>query len=337
VRVLLVFVDGVGLGDADAARNAFAAAPPRTMTALLDGTTPMRRVAPVRARNATLVALDATLGVAGTPMSGTGQTALLTGHNAPAEYGRHFGPWVPSTLRHLLRTQSLLARARTAGFTVAFANAYPEEVVRHAHDVNGDDEPDSERRGTGVVSRATRDAVPSDAGGGRNRRATRFLSAGPPLVALGAGVLDRHTRELERGDAIASEITNDGWREKLGRRSVPAITARRAGQNLARIASHHDVTLFAHYTTDYAGHSKRLDHAVAAIQTVDEFIAGIVGAIDDETLVVVASDHGNIEDITTDHTLNPAIGLVIGSRHAEVAGEWTSVLDVTPGLLAVLG
>jgi hypothetical protein len=330
-------VDGVGLGEPDAARNAFAAAPPRTITALLDGAALVRRAAPVRARNATLVALDATLGVAGTPMSGTGQTALLTGINAPAEYGRHFGPWVPSTLRPVLRSESLLARAQAAGFSVAFANAYPEEVVRHVHGLNGDDVPEGERRGTGVVATASPDSLPSDGGGTRNRRATRFLSAGPPLVALGAGVLNRHTRELERGDAIASEITNDGWRERLGRRSVPVITARRAGQNLARIAAQHDVTLFAHYTTDYAGHSKRLDHAVAAIQTVDEFIAGIAAAIDDQTLVVVTSDHGNIEDITTDHTLNPAIGLILGARHAEIAGEWTSVLDVTPGLLAVLG
>jgi hypothetical protein len=289
----------------------------------------------VLARGATLVALDATLGVTGTPMSGTGQTALLTGRNAAAEYGRHFGPWVPASLRNLLRTESLLARARDADCSVAFANAYPEEVVKHAHELEGYEPPGPERRGTGVVTERAVEVIPPDSAG-RARRATRFLSAGPPLVAIGAGVLNRHTRELERGDAVASEITNDGWREKLGRRSVPPITARRAGQNLARIASLHDLTLFAHYSTDYAGHNQRLDHAVAAIQTVDEFIAGIVAAMDAETLLIVASDHGNIEDITTDHTLNPAIGLAAGYHHAEIAAEWRSLLDVTPALLRLL-
>jgi hypothetical protein len=218
---------------------------------------------------------------------------------------------------------------------VAFANAYPEEVVRSAAEVEAVELAVAERRGTGEAG--SNEGPPADAESTRDRRAARFLAAGPPLAALGAGVLTRQTRELERGDAVASEITNDGWRERLGRRTVPVISARDAGRNLARIASLHDITLFAHYSTDYAGHSQRLDRAVAAIQVVDEFLAGLLAAMPRDALLVVASDHGNIEDITTDHTLNPVIGLAAGHRHGEIAGDWTSILDVTPGILRALG
>jgi hypothetical protein len=80
--------------------------------------------------------------------------------------------------------------------------------------------------------------------------------AGPPLAARGAGVLDRHEEALASGDAVASEIVNDGWRRHLGHVDLPQVTAREAGRNLAAIAGRHDLTLYAHYATDTAGHTK---------------------------------------------------------------------------------
>jgi bisphosphoglycerate-independent phosphoglycerate mutase (AlkP superfamily) len=117
---------------------------------------------------------------------------------------------------------------------------------------------------------------------------------------------------------------------------VPDISARDAGANLARIAARHELTLFAHYATDYAGHQRSMDAAVAAIGVIDEFLAGLIAAMPDDVLLVASSDHGNIEDITTDHTLNPVIGLAAGYRHAEVALEWTSILDIAPAILRLL-
>jgi phosphopentomutase len=169
------------------------------------------------------------------------------------------------------------------------------------------------------------------------RRAERFLNAGPPLAAMGAGLLVRHTAELEHGNAVASEITNEGWRQRLHRRSVPAITAVQAGHNLARIAAANDVTLFAHYSTDYAGHSRRLDVAVSALRKVDDFLGGLLEAMPDDTVVVIASDHGNLEDASTGHTTNPAIGMAFGAGHARLAEHWSAITDVTPSLLDLLG
>lgn len=314
-RVLLFFIDGVGLGVPETAVNPLVVARLPTFSELLDGSTMTLGAAPRTAARASLVALDATLGIEGIPQSGTGQAALLTGANAVAMHGRHFGPWVPSRLRPFVREQSVLARALGAGHRVAFANAYPEEL----NQLPG-----------GAGSADTRDRTR------RARRGPAFLRAGPPLAALGAGLLTRHTPDLERGDAVASELTNEGWRERLGRRNVPVIDAARAGRNLARIAAHHDLTLFAHYTTDYAGHRRDMQAAVEALETLDAFLAGLLEEADDDLLIVLASDHGNIEDVRTGHTRNPALGLVVGPDHAALAARLHSLTDVTPLILDAL-
>jgi 2,3-bisphosphoglycerate-independent phosphoglycerate mutase len=325
MRFVLVFLDGVGVGDDDAERNVFVAQPPAVLNRFLGGAALVRSRLPVHGPDATLAGLDATLGVAGTPQSGTGQTALFTGQNGAALYGRHFGPWVPGALRPLVREESVLARAKRAGRSVAFANAYPEEVVSGAALPDDRDDEAEESAENAREERA------------RARRAKRILNAGPPLVALGAGVLNRHTDALVSGDAVASEITNGGWREGLGRREVPEITAAQAGANLARIANAHDVTLYAHYATDYAGHAKSLERAAAAIRRVDEFVGGLLEDLADDVMLIVSSDHGNIEDASDGHTMNPAIGLVVGRGHREFAAAWTSLLDVTPSILGGLG
>lgn len=331
MRILLVFLDGVGLGGEDASTNVFAAHPTPALSVLLDGRRLVRSAAPISTAAATLVPLDACFGVEGLPQSGTGQTALFTGIDAVALYGRHFGPWVPSSLRPVLREQSILARARRAGRRVAFANAYPEEVVstRNGEAAGGPIEGDTADSGD-----------PADAGSAvrtaRARRASRFLSAGPPLAALGAGVLVRHTAALMRGEALASEITNDSWKTRLGRTALPDIGPREAGHNLSRIVADHDLTLFAHYGTDYAGHSRSMENAIDAVDRVDAFLEGVLETLPDDALVIVSSDHGNIEDVTGGHTRNPAIGLLIGAGHRGIGRGWTSLLDVAPTIMALL-
>ncbi len=302
MRVLLVFVDGVGVGD-DAEYNPFVHARIPILRGLL-GTIPLARRVALHGPGATLIPLDATLGVDGTPQSGTGQTTLLTGRNAAQLHGAHFGPWVPAKLRPMLRSDSILKRAIDAGYSAAFANAYPEELIQLQDDVTV--------------------------------RLPQFLRAGPPVAAMGAGLFTRNATDLIAGDAVASEITNGGWRDRLGITAAPDITAESAGATLARIASGYHVTLFAHYHTDTVGHDKDLESAVAAIERVDSFLGGVISAMADDCMLVVASDHGNIEDIRTGHTRNPALGLVVGPGHARITEGVDSLMDVVPMILSLL-
>jgi 2,3-bisphosphoglycerate-independent phosphoglycerate mutase len=295
-RVLLIFLDGVGIGPADPEVNPFLRAELPVLCGLLEDVPTL--AVPVRASgDARLLPLDASLGVPGLPQSGTGQIALLTGENAPSLFGRHFGPWPPVRLRPLLEERSLLRQGVEAGLRVAFANAYPE-------------------------------GYPGD-------RSSRRVAA-PPLAAAAAGLLTRHHDALRSGEAVASEIVNEGWRRHLGFTGLPAVTPAQAGRNLARIAADADLTLFAHYLTDHAGHRGGMAGAIEALERVDAFLGGVLDRLSEDTLLLVASDHGNVEDVRAQHTLNPALGLAVGPGAGAAAGM-RAITEVAPAACRALG
>lgn len=287
----------MGIGPADPERNPFFRTRLPAIERLAGGSPPSLDRLTGTDAGPGFFPLDATLGVDGTPQSGTGQTALLTGLDAGALFGGHFGPWIPVRLRPLVEEQSVLRSVAAAGGSVAFANAYPRGWP----------------------------------GPGGSRRI-----AGPPLAARGAGVLDRHEEALERGEAVSSEIVNDGWRRVLGHRGVPEIDATRAGHNLAAITGRHDLTLYAHYATDTAGHTRDMEPAVRALERVDRFLDGLLERLSADTLLFVTSDHGNIEDVEAGHTRNPALGLATGPG-ADEATAMRDLRDVAPFIRKLLG
>lgn len=294
--ILFVFLDGVGIGPADPDLNPFLSARLPGLGRLLGGGLPTLDTPEVSGPIARTLPLDATLGVEGMPQSGTGQITLLTGENAALAFGRHFGPWAPVRLRPLLAERNVLSRARAAGLRVAFANAYPKGFLRV----------------------------------GRSR-----FPAAPPLAAEAAGVLDRHADDLASGDAVSSEILNTGWRDHLGHTEVPRITPGEAGENLAHIANGADLTFYAHYSTDQAGHQEDRADAVEALERVDEFLSSAFDGLAPGGSLVVASDHGNLEDVTGGHTRNPALGLLAGpAAHADALP--TSIQGIAPFILGLL-
>jgi bisphosphoglycerate-independent phosphoglycerate mutase (AlkP superfamily) len=109
-----------------------------------------------------------------------------------------------------------------------------------------------------------------------------------------------------------------------------------AGANLARIASQANLTLYAHYATDSAGHEMSLDAAISSLVRVEELLASLLANLGDDVTLLVASDHGNLEDVRVGHTRNPVLGLAAGP-HADAAAEMTDLRDVTPFILDVLG
>jgi len=295
-RVLFVFLDGVGIGEGDPSRNPFLTARLPTLRRLLGGSLPCRATPKIEYqadRSAVAFPLDACLGLPGLPQSGTGQASLLTGQNAAALFGRHFGPWVPVSLRPLVRDGSILRTAQAAGASVAFANAVPHSWRRRP----------------------------------RLRRI-----AGPPLAALGADLLNRSQTELAAGEAVSSEIVNEVWQEHWPQARIPAVSAKEAGATLGRIAGGHDLTFFAHYATDTVGHRGDALECARALERVDRFLTGILDSLPRDHLLLVASDHGNIEDLEAGHTRNPALGLLVGPDAPARASEMESLVDVAPAL-----
>ncbi|MBK8049051.1 MAG: hypothetical protein IPK16_19245 [Anaerolineales bacterium] len=101
-RVIFIFLDGVGLGPDDAQINPLAADEFPTLRVLLDGKRAVENTGRLSTRAAELAPTDAQLGVRGRPQSATGQAALLTGINAPARLGEHYGPRPDARVRAVL-------------------------------------------------------------------------------------------------------------------------------------------------------------------------------------------------------------------------------------------
>lgn len=298
--LLFIFLDGVGIGADDTATNPFLEAAIPTWRGLAGGAWPtLAQPGPWQSAYATLLGADATLGVEGEPQSGTGTTALLTGENAPAHLGRHAGPFPPSAVVPLLQEKNLLTRVALRGLPVTFANAFPPFYFARME------------RGTARRTTCTQ-------------------------AALAAGIRLREYEDLVAGEALSGWITNEHWRRVA--ETVPEISPFQAGQNLARLAQGHTVTLFEYFHTDHQGHRPDMTEAHATLHRLDGFLAGILAALDPtHDLLILASDHGNFEaQDHSRHTLNPTLVTLWGQRHAQVAQRIRATTDITPALLAWL-
>ncbi len=124
-KLLFFFLDGVGLGNADPIINPFAAATMPTLERLLGGKKLTLKSIPLESERATLLALDANLGVAGLPQSATGQATLLIGKNVPAVIGNHYGPKPNQAVSDIIIEDNLFKQLKQSGLKVSFLNAFP--------------------------------------------------------------------------------------------------------------------------------------------------------------------------------------------------------------------
>jgi 2,3-bisphosphoglycerate-independent phosphoglycerate mutase len=306
VRVLMLFLDGVGIGKRDPHVNALVAARLGSVRSLLGGEIPTLEQRTLSGSHAVVFPLDATLGIPGLPQSGTGQAALFAGLNAARVAGKHFGPYPYSTLKPFLERQNIFRRMRDSGRTPCFANAFPKrffEYMKHH---------------------------PS-------RMSVTALSCTMTGIPLLQGA------ELEAGDAVSADITNEGWRT-LGHPDIEVIEPALAGRRLARLSAIHDFVLFEYWKTDYAGHSQNMKEAIEALERFDAMLGGILDSLDTaRTLLVITSDHGNIEDMSVKtHTRHPVPIILYGHKHREAAAllqakSRPALPHVTPSIMQILG
>lgn len=294
-RVLFVFLDGVGLGDGDAGYNPLIAAGTPFLDGILGGRLSRDRE-PFRSPGVSFKRLDTTLGVLGLPQSATGQTALLTGKNGAALMNRHYGPWPGPSLKALLNNGTLFSEVAGAGGRVTLANAYPPPFF------------EALAAGRGKLNV-------------------------PVFSASAAGLRLRTVRDYASGEGVSADLSGSHFHKLEA--ALPLYGPERAGEQLARLASLHHFTFFDFWLADAAGHRWPFSQAVALVETLDRFFAGLVPALGATTLVVT-SDHGNLEDKRQkSHTLSPVPLLVVGEAGA-FAGAVT-LLDVAPAIRRTLG
>ena len=111
-----------------------------------------------------------------------------------------------------------------------------------------------------------------------------------------------------------------------------------AGRNVGRLAGDHALTYFEFWFTDVAGHRRNHELSLLILTQLDRFVAGALGLLDtSRSLLLLISDHGNFEDLRTPkHTMNPALGFLVGAGHREIASRLRDLTDVAPALIAAL-
>jgi 2,3-bisphosphoglycerate-independent phosphoglycerate mutase len=300
----MLFLDGVGIGVKDPAVNPLFAARVPALRSLFGGELPSLGRRRISSGPASVLPLDATLGLPGLPQSGTGQTSLFTGANGAALAGKHFGPHPYSTLKPVIAERNIFRLLRDAGKSPLFANAFPQRFFDYL-------------------------------GGHRARMTVTTLScttSGVPLL---------RAEDLARGMAVSADITNAGW-HALGYPAITVIAPSEAGERLSRLSREHDFVLFEYWKTDYAGHAMNAGEAVSVLETFDAMLGGILDSLDaGETLLLITSDHGNIEDLTTkSHTRHPVPLILYGAGARSFADRLEPGADltaVTPSLLEYIG
>lgn len=304
MKILFLFLDGVGLGADDPNINPFVRSEMPHLRALLGGNPLIAASAPLETERATLVAMDASLGVEGLPQSATGQSVLLTGVNIPRELGYHYGPKPnPQVASYLTNGNTLFSWLRAHNKTAALLNAYPP---RYFHGI------DSGRR----------------------------LHSSIPLALTSAGYSLFTKDDLYAGRALSADFTGEGWRSFLGFTDTPILSPFEAGRKTAALARQYDFAFFEYWASDYAGHKQNMDAACALLASFDGVLGGLLDAWDDaQGLILLTSDHGNLEDLSTRrHTEARVPCLVVGARSARaqfVEGLY-DLTDIAPAIRKAL-
>jgi len=302
MNLLFIFLDGIGLGPDNPDTNPLARAEMPTLQSLLNGQKLLVSSAPFHGERASLLALDASLGVDGLPQSATGQAVLMTGVNVPAELGYHYGPKPNPEVAHYLNGSTIFSWTRAQGKSAALLNAYPKGYF------------------AGIES------------------GKRLYSA-IPLAVTNAGYPLLTQADLFAGEALSADFTGQGWREMLKVPDAPLLNPQEAGAKLVELALRYDFSLFEYWASDYAGHKQNMDWAVRQMEVFDGVLAGLLEIMGEELLVLVTSDHGNMEDLSTRrHTPAQVPCLLIGSKGArwKFVENLNSLAEITPAIRKML-
>lgn len=302
MRVVMIFIDGIGLGELSPA-NPFVFTEAPRLRALLGGNPLTRQLIGFSDRHATLLGLDAVLGVAGTPQSATGQAAIFSGENAPRRIGCHLNGFPDQALRELLAEKGIFSRLLQAGFSCTFINAYRPPFFE-----------------------LLQQGLPG-----------RHYSCST-LITFYAGLPFHDLEDLREGKALYMDINNT----RLNRIGfpVPEITPEEGGKRLVELSGRCDFSLFEYFLSDLAGHLASKEEAEKVIGTLDRFLGTFITKMDrSETLLIVTSDHGNLEDLShREHTRNPVPALLVGPEalRCSVAPGLKDLTHILPAIETAL-
>lgn len=242
---------------------------------------------------------DAVLGIDGLPQSATGQTSIFTGVNAPAAVNRHLSGQPTASLREIIYRVNMFSELKNMGFKVASANVYRDEYLIKMLD---------------MTDRRSRPSVTS-------------------VMGMAAGIKFKTVADFIDDKGIYHDMTGEVLKESGY--SVNTISPEKAAQNLYKLSRDNDFTLFEHFITDIAGHIANMNDAVCVIERLDSFLAELTRLMNfEEDVLIITSDHGNIEDVTVQtHTMNKVPVIILGKKADAVNRQINSLVDIMPFVL----
>ncbi len=242
--------------------------------------------------------IDACLGVPGLPQSATGQTTLLTGVNAQEVQGRHLSGFPGPTLRAVLLEHSILKQLREAGRRPVFFNTFRAPFFDWPRD--------------------------------------RQLRMSATTVAnLAADLPFFDVPDMVAGRSLYQEFTGHDLRG-LGF-DAPLYSPTEAGRILARNLPEYDFLLYEYFRTDKVGHAANHAAAERELTHLDEFLTAVVAGRPADTLLVLCSDHGNLETpAVKTHTRNPIPLMAWGPGAEAFVSDITRLDQVTPAIITLL-
>lgn len=308
--LIFLFVDGVGVGSDDPARNPFCHLK-ETILPFIPSQQGARADRLFRFK-----AIDATLGIEGIPQSGSGQTTLFTGTPYPRISGEHAGSYPTQAMRQVLTRQNLLRQLRAAGHEARFFNAYPfhAPLFSPPHlNLNPDG------------SLAFSETFPT-----LFRR--RISATTVMMLSIKQPVPDEIS--LQQKTALYQDYSN---RSLISRGAdLNPLSPREAGEILGQAGRElPGLTLFEFFLSDQTGHRGTMSEAISLLKELSEFTSAAVSALDaQQHTLLICSDHGNIEEMDhSGHTRNPVPLWVWGKGRDYLSDRIESIADVTPAIL----
>jgi 2,3-bisphosphoglycerate-independent phosphoglycerate mutase len=244
-----------------------------------------------------VVATDACLGVPGRPQSASGQTTILTGVNAPALLGYHKQGFPNGPLLEILGQHSVFLQLVRAGIAPL---TFANAYTKRFF-----------------------------------QERPRWVSATTAAVQA-AGLSFRTIDDVRNNLAVYQDFTNAILIEQG--ENVATRTAAEAAAVLARIVKENRFTLYEYFITDKIGHAQDMRAAKAVLQNLSRFVRELLDQLDlDQTSVILTSDHGNIEDLSSrNHTLNAVPTIVWGAKRKTIAPRIINLSDITPVVIDTL-
>jgi 2,3-bisphosphoglycerate-independent phosphoglycerate mutase len=244
-----------------------------------------------------LVRTDACLGVEGRPQSASGQTTILTGVNAPSTLGYHKQGFPNQALLEIIREHSIFLQLKRAGIA-------PNTFA--------------------------------------NAYTPRFFEGRPRWVSATTAAVEaadmrfRDLEDLRAGRAVFQDFTNAMLIERG--LEISTGTPEQAAETLARLTEEHRFTLYEYFITDKIGHLQDMEAARVVLANLARLLRALLARLDlKHTTLILTSDHGNIEDLSSrNHTLNLVPTLVWGEHRDMVARRISTLADITPAIVEAL-